>query len=118
MNFFMVTASFLPALAGGGEAGDGGFLSLVVMMAIIFGIFYFLVIRPQKNEQQRHQAMISNIKKGDRVVTAGGIHGQVSSVSDDTIKIKIAKDIKLKVNRTSIMQVKGKQDNEEEGDET
>jgi preprotein translocase subunit YajC len=118
MAIFSLPAAFLPAMAGGGESGDGGFVSLLVMMAIIFGIFYFLVIRPQKKEQERHQAMISGLDKGDRVVTAGGIHGQVSSVSDDVVKLNVAKDIKLKVNRSSIMQVKGQPENEDEGDES
>ncbi len=100
------------AMAGGAEGEGGGILSVVVMMALIVGIFYFLVIRPQKQQQQQRQEMINNLREGQRVVTAGGLHGQVTSISDNTVKVKVARDIKLTFNKGSIMTVKGEEDEE------
>lgn len=102
---------FMPlAMAGGADAEGGGLISVVIMMALIVGIFYFLVIRPQKKQQQKRQEMIDNLREGQRVVTAGGIHGQVTSISENTVKINVAKEIKLTFNKSSIMTVKGEED--------
>jgi len=111
MFLFNFLGSSMPLiLAGGGETDFGGFFSLVVMLALIVGIFYFLVVRPQKQQKQQRQEMINNLRKGQRIVTAGGIHGQVTSISENTVKINVAKDIKLIFNKASIMMVKGEED--------
>ncbi len=89
-----------------GEGGTQDIVLLVVMMVIIFGIFYFLVIRPQKKQQEEHEQMVEQLKPGDRVVTAGGLHGKISNVGEETVKVQIAKDIKVTLNRESIATVK------------
>ena len=66
-----------------GGAG-GGPLSMMLMFALIFGVFYFLVIMPAKKQQRKKEAMISALKKGDKVVTSGGIYGTVAAVEDQT----------------------------------
>lgn len=98
--------SYLQAIGLPGMAdafGSGGNMgTMILMMAIIFAIFYFLVIRPQQQKQSKHEELIEGLEKGDRVVTVGGIHGQISSVSEDTIKLTVAKDIKLTLNREKV----------------
>jgi preprotein translocase subunit YajC len=85
-----------------GFGGDGGIGTMILMMAIIFGIFYFLVIRPQQQQQSEHQELIDQLESGDRIVTVGGIHGKITSVSEETIKLNVAKDIKLTVSREKV----------------
>ena len=68
-------------------AGGGGPLSMMVMFALIFGVFYFLVIMPAKKQQKKKEAMIAALKKGDKVVTSGGIFGTISTFAESTIRI-------------------------------
>ena len=87
---------------GGGGAGlVGTLLPLVAMM----GIIWFLMIRPQQKEQQRHREMIRNLKKGDEVVTIGGIYGKVMSLNDEKVSLKIADNVKVDVERSKIARV-------------
>lgn len=95
------------AMSGGGEQGGSGLISMVVMMGIIFGIFYFLVIRPQKQQQEEHQSMIESLQEGDEVVTAGGIHGEITRVSDDTLELRVNDDTVLTLNKSGISTRKG-----------
>jgi preprotein translocase subunit YajC len=86
---------------------EGGNATLVfaIQMVAIFAIFYFLLIRPQKKEQERHQAMIHALKKGDEVVTSGGIIGTVVHAEEDRITIRTAETTKLVVERARIAKV-------------
>lgn len=95
-----------------GFEGGGDLTSMILMMVIIFGIFYFLVIRPQQQRQSEHEEMVDKLSSGDRVVTVGGLHGKVTSVSDDTFKLNVAKDIKLTVSRDKIARIKNGDDEE------
>lgn len=94
----------LAVLAAPREGGNAT-LIFVLQMAAIFAIFYFLLIRPQRKEQQRHRTMIENVKKGDDVVTNGGIIGTVLHVKDDRLTIKTGEDTRLVVQRGRIAQV-------------
>lgn len=85
--------------AGGGAAG--GFASFVPLI-LMFVIFYFLLIRPQQKKAKAHQEMISALKKGDNVVTSGGIHGIVTRVDDETLTLEIAEKVKIKVTRANV----------------
>lgn len=98
----------LPVLIGmaNGSGGSGSITSMILMMVIIFGIFYFLVIRPQQQQQNEREQMIENLETGDRVITVGGIHGQITSLSEDTLKLNIARDIKVTLQRDKIAGVK------------
>ncbi|MFQ5648457.1 MAG: preprotein translocase subunit YajC [bacterium] len=91
-------------LQEGGQPGGSGLGGLIVPMLLIFAIMYFLILRPQAKKQKQHQAMIQAIKQGDRVVTAGGIHGTVAGVKekDDTLIVKIADNVKVKLSKASI----------------
>jgi preprotein translocase subunit YajC len=85
--------------------GGNSTMVFVVQMVAIFAIFYFLLIRPQRKEQQRHQAMIAALKKGDEVVTSGGIIGTVVHAEEDRITIKTAETTRLVVERGRIARV-------------
>ena len=84
-----------------GGAG-GGPLSMVMMFALIFGVFYFLVIMPAKKQQKKKDAMIGALKKGDKVVTSGGIYGTVAAVEDQTLLLKIAENTKIRISKSAI----------------
>jgi preprotein translocase subunit YajC len=85
------------------EAGAGGGpLSMMMMFALIFGVFYFLVIMPAKKQQKKKDAMISALKKGDKVVTSGGIYGTVAAVEDQTLLLKIAENTKIRIAKSAI----------------
>ena len=88
---------------GGGSMGVLGFLPWIMIILV----FYFLLIRPQAKKQKQHQAMLQRIGKGDKVVTAGGIHGTVVGVkeSDTILVVKIADTVKIEVERSSIGRV-------------
>lgn len=87
---------------GGAPSGQGGGLGAFVPLILMFVIFYFLLIRPQQKKAKEHQEMINNLKKGDRVVTGGGIHGQVISTDQATVVVEIADKVRVKVNRPSV----------------
>lgn len=86
---------------GAGQGGAGGF-SAFIPLILMFVIFYFLLIRPQQKKNKDHRAMIDSLKKGDRVVTSGGIHGRITGVTDTTLTIEIAEKVRVKVNRGNV----------------
>jgi len=75
---------------------------------LIFIIFYFLLIRPQKKAQDEHKKMVSGLKKNDEVVTSGGIHGTIANVKDDTVTLKVDDNVKVEVSKNSIAIMKRK----------
>ena len=85
--------------------GFGQFIPLI----LIFGIMYFLLIRPQQQKLKQHQAMVEAVRRGDQVVTQGGLIGKVSKVKEDgEIEVEIAKDVKVRVVKSTIAQVLNK----------
>jgi len=97
---FYLIAMAQPTGAAGAHGGSmfGSLLPLI----LIFVIFYFLLIRPQTKKQKEHQRMLSQIKKGDKVITSGGIHGIISAVKDNIVSIKIAENVKIDVSKGNI----------------
>lgn len=81
-------------------------MSTLLPLILIFGIFYFILIRPQQKKVKKHQNMLSNLTKGDQVVTEGGIHGTVAGLDDNVVVLKIAKikdeDVKIEVSRARV----------------
>jgi preprotein translocase subunit YajC len=91
--------------AGGGQSGGfGAFIPLILM----FAIFYFLLIRPQQKKAKQHRELLSALKKGDRVVSSGGLHGVITGMSDDIVTMEIAPKVRVKVSRASISGVASK----------
>ena len=111
-----------PAYAQGAGGGFGGLESLLPLI-LIFVVFYFLLIRPQQKKQKQHREMLAALRRGDRVVTAGGIIGQIMRVSDSELTLEIAPDVKVKVARGMISDVlaktepKGRDDDDEDEEE-
>ncbi|MEW6720677.1 MAG: preprotein translocase subunit YajC [Thermodesulfobacteriota bacterium] len=86
---------------GGGTGGGGGFLGFVPIL-LMFVIFYFLLIRPQQKQAKKHQEFIRNLKVGDRVVTTGGIHGEIKGLTETTLTLEIAEKVRVKVTRSAV----------------
>ena len=93
--------------AAGAEAGGMGQFFWFVPYLLIFVIFYLLLIRPQQRRVKEHQATIAAVKKGDEVVTGGGIRGRVTKVSDDEAEVEIASGVKVRVVKSTLTHVLG-----------
>ncbi len=74
----------------------------VLFFAAIFAIFYFLLIRPQQKQKRDREQMLSAIKKGDRIVTTGGLHGTVTGLSEHTVTVRVADQVKLEFDRSAV----------------
>ncbi|NBC34755.1 MAG: preprotein translocase subunit YajC [Alphaproteobacteria bacterium] len=92
----------------GGEAGTGEFLISLLPLILIFVVFYFLLIRPQQKRMKEHKEMLGALRRGDRVVTGGGIIGQVVKVADDEATVEIGEGMRVKVVRSTIQSVLSK----------
>lgn len=92
---------------GAGAAGGGDMLFSMLPLVLIFVVFYFLLIRPQQQKMKAHRAMVSAVKRGDKVLTAGGIYGSVVKIeeADDVAVVEIAKDVRVRVARPTISDV-------------
>jgi preprotein translocase subunit YajC len=97
-----------PAMAQAPTGGMSPLLIQLVPFLIIFLIFYMLLIRPQAKRQREHAAMLAALKKGDEVLTQGGIFGVVVGTKDDVVVLKIAEDTKIEVLKQSITGMRGK----------
>ncbi|MGC9420066.1 MAG: preprotein translocase subunit YajC [Rhodovulum sp.] len=100
------TPAFAQAAGGGGAAGAfGSFIPLI----LIFLIMYFLLIRPQQKKMKQHKAMVDALRRGDQVITQGGLIGKISKVKDDEeVEIEIAENVRVRVVRQTIAQVLNK----------
>ncbi len=110
-----MTLSVLALLAVPREGGAGSTI-FMVQMVLIFAIFYFLMIRPQAKERQRHEEMLKILKKGDEIVTSGGIIGKVVHVDENRLTVKTGDNTRITVDRgrvASVLDVKGKPKEEE-----
>ncbi|MBR6211807.1 MAG: preprotein translocase subunit YajC [Bacteroidales bacterium] len=93
----------LQAQASGQAAAGGSSMSFFLMLILLFAVMYFFMIRPQRKQQKELEAFRSGLKKGDKVVTTGGIYGTVDEVSDRTVLIKVDGDVKLRMDKNSII---------------
>lgn len=97
------------------EGGNAGFI-FVAQMLLIFGIFYFLLIRPQSKERQRHDQMLKSLKKGDEIVTNGGIIGKVVHVEEKRLILRTAENTRVTVDRGRIAAVLDTRGEEQQGE--
>ncbi|MCK4556940.1 MAG: preprotein translocase subunit YajC [Candidatus Aminicenantes bacterium] len=81
---------------------QGSLFTAMIPFILVFVIFYFLLIRPQRTKQKKHQEMVGELKSGDKIITSGGIHGTVMGVQKDRIEVKIASNVKIDVSKNSI----------------
>ncbi len=99
---FAMAAPEAGAQGGGMMAQFQGLIPLVFM----FAIFYFLLIRPQQKKAKEHRALLDALKKGDQVVTAGGMHGKVAALDDQVVTLEIAPGVNVKINKGYIASIK------------
>lgn len=104
MNYLLAMAP--PADGGGG----GGFISTIIMFGAIFLIFYFMIIRPQQKRAKEREKLLSNLQKGDKVVTNGGIHGTIAGLDEKTALVQVSDNVKLKFERSAITSVVASKD--------
>ena len=97
MSFFISDAMAQTAGAG----GLSSFVSFLPMIAL-FAIFYFLLIRPQQKRQKEHRGMVTNLAKGDEIVTMGGLLGKITAVDENFATVQFAKDTEIRVQKVSI----------------
>lgn len=96
------------AMAPQGGEGGGGLVSTLIMFGAIFLIFYFMIIRPQQKRAKEKEKLLSNLEKGDKVVTNGGIHGVIAGLEDKTALLMVSENTKIKIDRTAITTVLAK----------
>ncbi len=97
----MNSLAYAMGQSGGGEGAGGGFGAFLPLI-LMFAIFYFLLIRPQQKKAKAHKQLLSAIKKGDRIVSSGGLHGLVTGLTDDVVTVEIAPKVRVKIARGSI----------------
>ena len=100
-----ILMSMVQAAPAGQTGGTTGLLVGIAPWLLIFAIFYVLMIRPQQRRAKEHQNAIAAVKKGDEVITGGGIRGKVTKVSDEEAEVEIAQGVKIRVVKSTISQV-------------
>jgi preprotein translocase subunit YajC len=104
MELLVITPAFAQGLGGG---GSGDLVLQLVPFLLIFVIMYFLIIRPQQRRVKEHQELVKNVRRGDTIVTTGGIVGKVTKATDDPeIEVEIADGVRVKLVRTMISEVR------------
>jgi preprotein translocase subunit YajC len=118
MNSFVFSLLMASAPQGGAESAAGGpasFLTSLIPFAAIIAIFYFLIIRPQNKKQKETQKMLAALKKGDKIVTIGGIHGVIQSVKEGSVIVKVDENTRLEFSRSAISNVEAAAKEEKTG---
>src|ERR1700738_1535294 len=92
------------------QLGGGGFGTFLIPLALMFGIMYFLVILPQQRQRKKVQEMLAAVKNGDKVITTSGIYGTINGMDGDTVILKIADQVKIRISRAAIAQVEASDD--------
>jgi preprotein translocase subunit YajC len=106
---FVTPAFAQGSLFGGGAGGEGGMIMSLLPFVLIFVIMYFLILRPQQKRAKQHQDMVKNVRRGDTVITNGGLVGRVTKVvDDDQIEIEIADDVRIRQMRGMLAEVRAK----------
>jgi len=95
-----------PGGAAGGAGGGMAAFQQVIPLVFMFAIFYFLLIRPQQKKAKEHKALLESMKKGDNVITAGGVHGKVTAVENDLVTLEVANNVNIKITKSYIATIK------------
>jgi len=101
--------------SGGSSTGSSGFVSylpMIVILVLLFGMFYFLMVRPMRQREKKHDEMVSGLEVGDRVITAGGIYGEIESITQDSIVIKIESGAMMRVTKGSVLALRSTGDSQ------
>jgi len=97
-----VLSSDLLFLHDASATGGAGMGQTLILVAMIVGIFYFLMFRPQQKAQKEQQALLASLKKDDRVVMASGFHGKIWAVKDDTLIVELARDVRVEIDKSAV----------------
>lgn len=100
------TAHAMASQPGANGQGGGGLMGMLLPMALVFGIFYFMMIRPQQKQAKKMRAMIEALKRGDEIVTRSGIHAKIHGMADNVLTLEIAENVKIKMNKDQVAFVK------------
>ena len=95
-----------PAGGAAGQVGGMAAFQQIIPLVFMFAIFYFLLIRPQQKKAKEHKALLESMKKGDNVITAGGVHGKITSVDDTIVTLEIANNVNIKITKSYIAAIK------------
>lgn len=87
------------------DGGGGSMVSTLIMFGAIFAIFYFMIIRPQQKKAKAREALLNSVKKGDKIITASGMHGTIAGIDDATVLVDLGNNVKVKMERSAIGQV-------------
>ena len=88
-----------------GQDPSQGMFSTLIMFALIIAIFYFMILRPQQKRQKERQKLLGSIKKGDKIVTAGGLYGTIAGLDEKTVLLQVADNVKMKFDRSAVASV-------------
>ena len=105
MLLFFVDPVYALGSTGGGES-SGNPVAQLLPFILMFVVLYFLILRPQIKKQKTTQKMIEELKKGDKIVTSGGIHGVITNLKDDIISVKIAENVRVEMSRAAVSRVR------------
>jgi preprotein translocase subunit YajC len=98
----MIDTAFAMAPSGAQGAGDASGLLQLVPLILIFGVFYFLLIRPQQQRAKEHRKVLEELKKGDAIITQGGLYGKIINIADQVVTVEIADKVRVRVARSHI----------------
>ena len=98
-----------PTTTGTSSTSSGflGYLPLIIILVLLFAMFYFLMVRPMRQREKKHDEMVSGLQVGNRVITAGGIFGEIVSIDDDSVVIKVESGAMMRVTKGSILGLRG-----------
>jgi preprotein translocase subunit YajC len=95
---------------GAGGGGQGSSMYTFLPLILLFAVFYFLLIKPQQKKAKQHKTFMESLKKGDSVITSGGLYGKITGITDEAITLEIAEKVRVKVSRSAVVDyVKGEQ---------
>jgi len=116
LNQFVSISTLLRGVLQQGPAPGAApsLLTQLVPMLAIFAIFYFLLIAPSRKKQKKHEEMLGSLKKGDEIVTSGGIYGTVAAVEDRVVHLKISDQVKIKLEKGAVAALVSEQENPKE----
>ncbi len=110
-GFLSTTLVFMGGCIPEGTAEEGDLFTsiwpIIIFLVFLFGMMYFVMIRPQRKRQQEHQQLVEELRKGDKVITAGGIYGQIETVSDENVVLKIESGATIRVAKSSVVGQQG-----------
>ena len=107
-NLVLIVGMLLTLVSMGGcvpsdEGGGLGIVPLIIMLVLIIGMFYFLMIRPMRQREKKHDELVQELKRGDMVITAGGVYGQVERIDEDSVVLKVESGATIRVTKGGII---------------